>query len=316
MSAEVNVLLLSAGLGTRFKPITLTYPKPAIPFLNVPMGFYQFRYLNHLSIAALVVNTFHLPEKVRSLYQSQPYFKQTIHFSNEKNEILGSAGGLKKASALMDLSKPILMMNADEIYFTKNDAFLEKAYQQHVANNNLATLIVMNHPEAGRMFGSVWTDGTKVKNISKQFAAAPLANWHYIGAMFISPELLKDIPEGKESNIFYDVITNKLQDSRVEIYPIECTWYETGNIKDFIYATQDALLRLDSSTLDFINLYDSSSLIKNTMTTSLVSNHAKVDLSKLTGFNTISGSVKTLPDKISNSILFGEVNLNSELIGR
>ncbi len=304
MSSETNVFLLAAGLGTRFKPLTLTYPKPSIPFLNVPMGFYQFRYLNHLTVANLVVNTFHLPEKVQSLYENQSYFKDKIHFSHEKGQILGSAGGLKKASAFMDLTKPILMMNADEIYFTNDEAFLKKAYKQHIDNKNLATLIVMKHPEAGKKFGSVWADGRKVKNISKQAAVDPLQNWHYIGAMFISTEILKQIPEHVETNIFYDVVIKQLDQLKVEIYPIDCSWYETGNPKDFIQATQAVLASLDSKTLAFINQFDPSVLVKNDGASSLVSSKAQVGSTKLKGFNVISESVNSPPETITDSILF------------
>ena len=126
MIFETNVFLLAAGQGTRFKPLTLKYPKPAIPFLNVPMGLYQFQYLKYIDVKNLVVNTFHLPEKIQNVYENQPYFKNKIHFSNETGFILGSAGGLKKASVHMDLSKPILMMNADEINFPKDREFLKK----------------------------------------------------------------------------------------------------------------------------------------------------------------------------------------------
>jgi mannose-1-phosphate guanylyltransferase len=310
MSSDVNALLLAAGLGTRFRPITLQYPKPVIPFLNVPMGFYQFQYLNHLNIEKLVVNTFHLPDQVQSLFESQPYLKQPILFSHEKNEILGSAGGLKKASALMDPSKPILVMNADEIYFTANQNFLKAAYVQHVTNENLATLIVMPHAEAGKKFGSVWTDKNRVVNISKQAAVAPFKNWHFIGAMFFSPEILKRIPDNKELNIFYDILVPELANDKVEIYPLECTWFETGNPKDYLNATKEMLNNMTPELLKFISMYDDSELVKNKQTTSLVSKSINFPKTEMFGHNVVSSTAQLRVDTIKESVIFKDQILN------
>lgn len=307
--SEANAFLLAAGLGTRFKPLTLTYPKPSIPFLNVPMGFYQFRYLSHLQINKLVVNTFHLPEKVRSLYQNQPYFKNEIAFSDEKGEILGSAGGLKKASPLMDLSKPILMMNADEIYFAKDEAFLKKAYDQHITNKNLATLIAMKHPDAGKKFGSIWCDGKRVKNISKQSAPASMQDWHFIGAMFLSPEILNKIPDNKETNIFYDVLIKELNQKNVEIYPIDCNWYETGNLNDFLQATQGVLKNLTPELLNFISKYDASKIIESQQTKSLISESVQVAEENLIGYNVVGKTATNIPHQLTNAVLFGNEQL-------
>ncbi len=306
MSSDVNAFLLAAGLGTRFKPVTLKYPKPTIPFLNVPMGLYQFQYLNHLNIEKLVVNTFHLPEQVQELYEKQPYFKNKVLFSHEKNEILGSAGGLKKASSQMDISKPILMMNADEIYFTKNDSFLKAAYVQHVTNKNLATLIVMPHAEAGKKFGSIWTDKSRVVNISKQAAVEPLKNWHFIGAMFVSPEILTKIPDNKESNIFYDILVPELADQKVEIYPLECEWYETGNPKDFLSASKTVLQNLTPPLLEFICKYDDSELIKNKLTTTLISKSIPFPRTELFGFNVVSETAQLRCDTVKDSVVFAD----------
>lgn len=312
----MNVFFLAAGLGTRLRPLTNVYPKPCVPFLNVPMGLYAFRYLEQLNIDVCVANTFHLPKLVEKLYLNQPFYKNKFQFSEEQKNILGSAGGLRKAARFFSSDETILMLNADEVFFTSERMFLKKAYQQHIFNNNLATLVVMKHPEAGSKFGAIWTNGIKVRNIGKTNTDSDLQPWHYIGAIFLNKRIMSLIPENKESNIFYDVLVNELQNSSVEIFGIESDWYETGNAADYFAATQEALKNLNETTLGFIRNYDPSRIIKNDQGLSLVSNHISIDESKLIGFNCISKSVSQAQlkkmQKIENSVLFDNEVVNTE----
>ncbi len=315
MTNSVNGLLLAAGLGTRLRPLTLRYPKPCIPFLNVPMGLYQFRFLEHIRVDQLVVNTFHLPKQIEALFNNQPYYNGQVTFSHESPAILGNGGGLKKASEQMDLSKPILLMNADEIYLTKDTSFLKRALDQHLANNNLATLVAMNHPEAGKKFGAVWSEGSRVTNImtaGKSPANNQLKPWHYIGALFISPEVVARIPDHLELNVFYDVIIHELSSNRVEIFPLECDWFETGNPVDYLSATHEVLKKADASLLKFISQYDPSELVKNEKTTTLLSRKAQVLPKNLFGYNVLSKSViVNATDEIRDSVLFDQEVLNA-----
>lgn len=282
------------------------------------MGYYQFRFLEQLKINKCVANAFHLPEKIEQLYTHQPYCKNKILISKENNLIMGSAGGLKTASSLFASDETILMMNADEIFFTQDELFLQKAYQQHKSNNNLATLIVMKHAEAGKKFGAIWCDqNNKVKNImvaQKKPEQQDVAPWHYIGIIFLNKKILELIPDNVESNIFYDVLIKELNNNSVETYNLDCSWYETGNPADYLLATKSVLNSLDNKTLEFINLYDPSHIVKNQSGVSLISNSISIDEQKLQGFNVISKSTNIsnlqTPEKIKDSVFFENEVLN------
>ena len=102
---------------------------------------------------------------------------------------------------------PILLMNADEVYFTENKTFLQKALDAHIANNNLATVVVIEHPEAGKKFGALWCDKNEVKNISKTANHENLKPWHCIGPIFVSWDVLKLIPENNDASTVIATIT-------------------------------------------------------------------------------------------------------------
>lgn len=310
----MNLLFLAAGLGSRLKPITEKYPKPCVPFLNVPLGLYQLRFLQPHKNSRCVVNTFYLPEKVHSLFDTQSYYSQQFQFSDEKDQILGSAGGLKRASLLFDMNEPILMMNADEIYFPADKNFIDKALARHLSNKNMATLITMKHPEAGKKFGAIWCENNRVMDIGKSTTQTQLQPRHYIGMIILHPKVLTLIPENTESNIFYDILINQLKNESIESFNIETTWFETGNPEDYLAATQATLKNLQPETLQFINHYDPSRLIQNQNGCSLVSNSIKIDESRLHGYNVISRSTnpETLQSlgRIEDSILFESEILN------
>ena len=52
----MQAFLLAAGLGTRLRPITDLYAKPAVPFLNVPLLFWSLELIQELKPSSLVIN--------------------------------------------------------------------------------------------------------------------------------------------------------------------------------------------------------------------------------------------------------------------
>ena len=312
----MNVFILAAGLGTRLRPLTLKYPKPCVPFLNVPLGLYPFRFLNSLNVTQLTVNTHYLPEQVQNLYTTQPYYTGPVKFSHEEGIILGSAGGLKKASQYFDYSddENILMLNSDEIFFDVESDFLAKAYNQHVSAKSLATLVVMKHPEAGKKFGAIWCEGNTVKNIGKTASGSKLQPYHYIGLIFLNKRVLSLIPDDKETNIFYDVLNFHLATGAVCTYEINCNWFETGNPADYLQATAAVLKNISAETLGFINAYDCSDFSKDLSRVFLISKSLKIDGLFNPGFTVVSKS--TNPELLKNlglfhnSILFDNENVN------
>lgn len=247
----MNVMLLAAGEGTRLRPYTLAMPKPAIPFLNVPLAGHALRFLGNTPLTKLVVNTFHLAPQVEALFHRLPHGAQEIFFSHETGAILGNGGGLGKAKAHFLGGGDFILMNADEVILPQDLNVLEKAVAHHKKNKALATLLVMAHHEAGSKFGAVWADtNNKVKTFGKERPATGEQPWHFIGVQILSEKIFEYIPAQGESNILYDCVAVGIQKGElVQTYQIECQWFETGNPPDFLAATRacaDILFASDS----------------------------------------------------------------------
>ncbi len=239
MNCAMNLMLLAAGEGTRLRPLTLEKPKPAIGFLEIPMAYYSLALMGNTPIHRLVVNTYYLPDQITKLMkqiENEKYFSE-LCFSHEAGQIMGSGGGLGQARDFFTDQKDLVMMNGDEVVIPQNQDIIRDAITLHRQNKNLATLLVMEDSRVGSQFGGVWVDeNNQVLGFGKTKPDKTQKGWHYIGVQIISTEIFASIPRQKESNILYDVLTQHLD--RVQVFPIQCTWFETGNPHDLQVASQ------------------------------------------------------------------------------
>lgn len=236
----MNVMLLAAGEGTRLRPYTNTLPKPAMPFLTVPLAAHALSFLHSIEINKLVVNTFHLPQKIHELFHNLPHQSKELHFSDEQGEILGSGGGLGKARSYFTGEGDFIMMNADEVILPKDSDTLKMAIATHKQTNALATLLVMDHPEVGTQFGGVWTSSHgKIEGFGKTPFCNTTKAWHFVGVQILSERIFDYIPTSGPSNILYDAVTLGIAKGELaQVFPMDCSWFETGNPKDFLRASE------------------------------------------------------------------------------
>jgi len=254
----MNVMLLAAGAGTRLRPYTLVRPKPAMPFLNVPLASFPLGFLEDLKIDRLVVNTFHLPTQIVDLFVHLNHGARKLYFSHEIHEILGSGGGLGFAREYFSSSENLIMMNADEVILPLESGLMAKAIEQHNHNNPICTLLTMEHEGVGTQFGGVWLDNN---NKVCGFGKTPphekaLKAEHFIGVQILSGKIFDYLPEKAPANILYDAVTAAIHDGhRVERFNIHCHWYETGNPEDFLKAQKECLKILAEKTASYPQTY-------------------------------------------------------------
>lgn len=237
----MKAMLLAAGEGTRFRPHTTIKPKPALTLLNVPLGFYSFDHLKEAGVNSLVVNTYHLPNEIKTLYKSQNWFP--VQFTEEKDRILGSGGGLWNAKLHFLDEEDFFLLNADEVVATQNSRLFSDLKRHHQEESALATLLVMENPEVGKKFGGVWVNAKgKVIGFGKEKPADAVHGYHFMGVQVLHKEIFRFLPEGVESNILYDGLMEAIRNNRrVQIHKVECEWFETGNLNDYLLATRTIL---------------------------------------------------------------------------
>ncbi|MBX2988238.1 MAG: NTP transferase domain-containing protein [Bdellovibrionaceae bacterium] len=238
----MNLMLLCAGEGTRLRPHTLIKPKPAIPFLGVPLAAYALEWAREIGVKKLVVNTHHLADQIHSLFHGFDHGAREVLFSDEQPLLLGTGGGVQKAAAILGEEESFLLMNGDEVFLPSHTGFLTEALRVHRHEHRAATLFVMNHPGVGHQFGGIWTDSSgKILGVGKNALSGSHHGWHYIGAAILSKRILQALPEGP-GNILHDGVMKALAEgARVAVHPVEGWWHETGNESDLLEATRSGL---------------------------------------------------------------------------
>ena len=225
-----KAFLLSAGFGTRFKPQSLYFPKPALPFLNLPQALFPAAALMSAGVEDFFYNSHHLPDKLNSALS--PFFKRNSIF---EKEILDSAGGIANAKNELFDQDNFWVANGDSLVFLNDSNVLNDAYDFHIQNNAVATLIGIKKPDLN-LSGLDFDSSSKFTGISKNTDSL-----HFIGFYIFKKEIWEHFKTGRH-HIFHDVLLKSAQD-KTFVFNAEnrISWYESGNEKDFLDATKQRL---------------------------------------------------------------------------
>jgi len=194
----LKALLFAAGLGTRLKEHTQNKPKALVNLAGKPLLQHAIEHLKRFGITDITINVFHFADHVISFVKENNSFGMTIHISDEREQLLDTGGGLKKAAAFLKGTEPILIYNVDVI----SNLDLNVLLKYHQEQKALATLVVRSR-ETSRylMFDqnlqlSGWknfdTGETRISRQESFSDAQPLA---FNGIHLIQPELLEMITE-------------------------------------------------------------------------------------------------------------------------
>ena len=98
---HMKAMIFAAGLGTRLKPLTDTLPKALVPLAGKTLLQWQIERLKAAGITEIVVNVHHFPDMIINYLQENNNFGCTIHVSDERDMLLETGGGLRKAMKLL-----------------------------------------------------------------------------------------------------------------------------------------------------------------------------------------------------------------------
>ncbi len=197
-SKNLKALLFAAGLGTRLKEHTQHRPKALVNLAGKPLLEYAIEHLKQFGISDITLNVFHFAEQVIEFIENNNSFGINIHISDERDELLDTGGGLKKASGFLKGDEPILIYNVDVIS-NLNLNLLLKFHQEQKA---LATLVVRSRKTSRYLmfdqnlqlagWKNLSTGETRISREESFDESLPLA---FSGIHLIQPELLDLITE-------------------------------------------------------------------------------------------------------------------------
>ena len=112
----MKAMIFAAGLGTRLKPLTDTMPKALVPLAGKPLLQWQVEKLRDAGITDIIVNVHHFPDMIIDTIRANKGWGCNIVISDERDLLLDTGGGLKKAVTgygLQVTGEPILACNVD-----------------------------------------------------------------------------------------------------------------------------------------------------------------------------------------------------------
>ena len=237
MTALVSdtAMLMAAGLGKRMRPLTATTPKPLVRVAGKPLIDRALDRIEDAGIDKALVNVHYLADAIEA--HVGPRKAPAISFSDEREQLLETGGGMVKAQAAGRLPDPFFACNADSIWLDgPRNAFAELSARWDPERMD-ALLLVVSHVRAFNFDGTgdFYMDAAGRLTRKQPERIAPFI---YTGIQVVSHRLLRDAPEGKFStNILWD---RAIEEGRLFGLAFTGEWYEVGT-PQHIAPTEEAL---------------------------------------------------------------------------
>lgn len=213
-----KVMILAAGRGARLRPLTDTLPKPLVAVKNKPLIVYHLEKLAKANFTDVVINLWHLGDKLKKYLGNGSAFGLNITYS-EETELLETGGGICKALPLLG-PKDFILINGDVFTDFDFNTLLTVPVSEH---HLLGHLILVPNP-AHHLQGDYGIDKLGFANNTPIYT--------YTGMAKLSPNLFdnedkKNIRKFRLPDLFVDAMPKQLISA--ELYP--GFWYDVGSIE-------------------------------------------------------------------------------------
>ena len=225
----MQAFLLSAGLGTRLRPLTDNKPKALVEICGIPLLKINLDNLIQQGATRIVVNVHHFADQIVD-YIKTHHWEAEVLVSDERNLLLDTGGGLKKAAPLFSQNDPIVVHNVDIL----SRINLTELIRQHACSMNLATLAVSTRNTSRQLlFDSQqllvgWRDH---RNDETRWVHHPTAceEKAFSGIAVISPELLALLPPADHPYAIIPAYLNIATNHRISYFEhLKEDWIDVG----------------------------------------------------------------------------------------
>jgi NDP-sugar pyrophosphorylase family protein len=191
-----RALLLTAGLGTRLRPLTCVRAKAAVPINGEALVRRVIRTLATAGIRDLVLNLHHRPASIAALVGDGGDLGVRVRYSWEQ-PVLGSAGGPRRALPLVAESDDddFLIVNGD----TLTDVDIWSLLARHRASRALVTMALIPNPRPSQYGGVVVTPDGWITGFTSARQAAETGgppSFHFIGVQVASARAFARLEDG------------------------------------------------------------------------------------------------------------------------
>lgn len=219
-----TAMLMSAGLGTRLRPLTEYLPKPMLPLGDRTLLERNLQFLAAAGFQRVVLNLHHRGETLRDFALKVCPAGLALEFSPE-DPILGSGGGIGRAASLFFPDEPVLVVNGDNA-FTFDWRTLASF---HAGHDDAVSLLLL--PASGRedLRTMALDDGGRVRSICKEGAdPGPGRPCVFSGIYVLEPRAHRLLPADRCCSVVELVFRPLLQVGGLRGLELDFPWYDIG----------------------------------------------------------------------------------------
>lgn len=232
---SINAFLLSAGLGTRLKPITDSIPKCLVPLSGRPILQLWFKKLEQINCSSVLVNTHYLHTQVEEFIDSYKTTSRLNISTSFEDHLLGTAGSLIANLDFFDDSLSIVIHSDNFMYQS-----LSSAIQQHKINRPLMTMVTFTTSTPSSC-GIVEVDSSGFVQSFHEKVPNPPSNTAN-GAIYIfDGELIKFL---RQTLLNYDQVFDISRDiiplllGRIQVWHTDEMFADIGTLKSYMDASR------------------------------------------------------------------------------
>jgi NDP-sugar pyrophosphorylase family protein len=176
-SDTLRALVMTAGHGTRLRPLTQSRAKAAVPVNGIPLARRVIGWLAAHDIRDLVLNLHHQPASITALIGDGCDMAVRVRYSWEQPVVLGSGGGPRHALPLLvdDQEDTCLLVNGDTLTDMNPHSLLE----EHFASGATVTMALIPNARPDKYGGVLVNDENWITGFTKAGLAGP--SYHFIG---------------------------------------------------------------------------------------------------------------------------------------
>lgn len=203
-----QAVILSAGLGTRLRPLTDNIPKVMLPLAGKPLLERHIEELKRRGVREFFINLHYLPEKITDYFGDGSMWGVRIHYALEKPEILGTAGGVKNFEE--ELGDHFLVLYGDTFYKIDYGRLTEFYFSKENAIG-VGTARKTDHPQDSDL-AIIAPDGRITEFFPKPHKELPKGEfWGMSSPYIFSREILQYIPARKYYEIDHELVPDLLR---------------------------------------------------------------------------------------------------------
>lgn len=229
----MKAMIFAAGLGTRLRPLTDNCPKALVTIAGKPMLEHVILRLKAAGFDHIVINIHHFGQQIIDFLCLHENFGLRIDISDEREELLDTGGGIRKAACFLDDDEPFLVHNVDIV----SDLDLRLFYEAHSRSGALASLLAgqretsryLLFDETQRLCGWESRKTGEVKSPYPDFQAGHYTAYAFGGIHVLSPRVFQWMNkwEGKFSII--DFYLSIAAQTEIRAYcPSRLQWMDIG----------------------------------------------------------------------------------------